>query len=170
MILAGVIEYRLRPVDGRDSLALYELHRDTMRIYIEEVFGGWDEAVQLAFHEQWMNRQRAQVIEVDGRLVRVVDTEWRDGELYLARIEVSPALQNLGLGDAIITGLIQLAARRSLPVGLDVFEVNPARHLYERLGFTPPSSAERDIGAAGASAQACAGDAEVDGLMCARRS
>jgi hypothetical protein len=72
-----------------------ELHRDTIRTYIEEVFGGWDEAVQLAFHEQWMNRQRAQVIEVDGRLVGVVDTEWRDGELYLARIEVSPELQNL---------------------------------------------------------------------------
>ena len=80
-------EYRLRPVDGRDSLALYELHRDTMRTYIDEVFGDWDEAVQLAFHEQWMNRQQAQVIGVDGRLVGVV-------------------LQNRGLGGAIITGLI----------------------------------------------------------------
>jgi ribosomal protein S18 acetylase RimI-like enzyme len=145
MILAGVIEYRLRPVDERDSLALYELHRDTMRTYIEEVFGDWDEAVQLAFHEQWMNRQRAQVIEVDGRLVGVVDTEWRDDELYLARIEVSPELQNLGLGGAIITGLIQLAARRSLPVGLDVFEVNPARHLYERLGFHTTGLSEAKV-------------------------
>lgn len=75
MMLVGVIEYRLRPVEGSDSVALYDLHRGTMRTYVEDV---WDEDVQLTFHERWMSRQWAQVIEVNGRLVGVVDTEWRD--------------------------------------------------------------------------------------------
>jgi ribosomal protein S18 acetylase RimI-like enzyme len=134
--LAGVIDYQLRPVEADDSAALYELHRATMRTYIEDVYGTWNEDVQKAFHEAWMARRRdTQVIEVSGLLVGVVDVEWREDDLYLARIEVSPKLQNLGLGAAIIQGLIESGARRERALSLDVFGVNPARRLYERLGF-----------------------------------
>jgi GrpB-like predicted nucleotidyltransferase (UPF0157 family) len=40
------------------------------------------------------------------------------------------------LGTAIICGAMTEAALRGLPVALQVFKGNPARHLYERLGFT----------------------------------
>ena len=107
-----------------------------MRTYVEDVYGTWNEDVQKAFHEAWMaHRRDTQVIEVSGLLVGVVDIEWREDDLYLARIEVSPELQNLGLGAAIIEGLIDLGARRERALTLDVFGVNPARRLYERLGF-----------------------------------
>ena len=135
VMLAGVIDYRLRPVEAGDSAALYDLHRATMRTYIEEVYGTWNEDVQKAFHEAWMEHERAQVIEVSGRLVGVVDIEWREDDLYLSRIELSPELQNLGLGAAIIEALIDLGASRECALALDVFDVNPARRLYERLGF-----------------------------------
>ena len=36
--------------------------------------------------------------EVRGHLVDVVDIEWQEDDLHLARIEPSPKLQNLGLG------------------------------------------------------------------------
>jgi len=107
-----------------------------MRTYVEDVYGTWNEDVQKAFHEAWMEHRRdTQVIEVSGLLVGVVDVEWSEDDLYLARIEVSPELQNLGLGAAIIEGLIDLGARRERALTLDVFGVNPARRLYERLGF-----------------------------------
>lgn len=134
--LAGVIDYQLRPVEADDSAALYELHRATMRTYIEDAYGTWNEDLQKAFHEAWMaHRRDTQVIEVSGLLVGVVDVEWREDDLYLARIEVSPELQNLGLGAAIIQGLIESGARGERALSLDVFGVNPARRLYERLGF-----------------------------------
>jgi GNAT superfamily N-acetyltransferase len=81
------------------------------------------------------HKERAQVIEVNGHLVGVVDIEWRQDDLHLARIEVSPKMQNLGLGAEIIEGLIDLGASRERALALDVFDVNPARRLYERLGF-----------------------------------
>jgi ribosomal protein S18 acetylase RimI-like enzyme len=139
----GVIDYQLRSVEADDSGLLYDLHRATMRTYVEDVYGPWNEDVQRVFHAAWMDHQRdTQAIEVDGRLVGVVDVEWREDELYLARIEVSPELQNLGLGAAIIQGLIDSGALRACALSLDVFDVNPARHLYERLGF-------REIGVTG---------------------
>jgi len=93
-----VIDYQLRPVEPSDSAALYNLHRATMGTYIEDVYGTWNEDVQQAFHEAWMQHKRAQVVEVSGHLVGVVDIEWREDDLHLARIEISPKLQNLGLG------------------------------------------------------------------------
>jgi GNAT superfamily N-acetyltransferase len=54
-------------------------------------------------------------------------------------------LQNLGLGAEIIEGLIDLAASRERAVALDVFDVNPARHLYERLGFEPIGVSGRKV-------------------------
>jgi GNAT superfamily N-acetyltransferase len=140
-----VIDFQLRPVDVSDSDALYILHRATMGTYIEDVYGTWDEDVQQGFHEAWMQHERAQVVEVSGDLVGVVDIEWREDDLYLARIEIRPMLQNLGLGAGSIEGLFDLAASRERAVALDVFDVNPARHLYERLGFEPIGVSGRKI-------------------------
>jgi len=116
-----------------------------MGTYIEDVYGTWNEDVQQAFHEAWMQHKRAQVVEVSGHLVGVVDIEWREDDLHLARIEISPKLQNLGLGAEIIEGLIDLAASRERALALDVFDVNPARHLYERLGFEPTGVSGRKV-------------------------
>jgi hypothetical protein len=91
VILAGGIDYRLRAVEACDSPALYDLHRATMRTYVEEVYGTWDEDVQKACHEAWMEHRRAQVIEVSGRLAGVVDIKWREDDLYLSRNGPRPA-------------------------------------------------------------------------------
>ena len=116
-----------------------------MGTYIEDVYGTWNEDVEQAFHEAWMQDKRAQVVEVSGHLVGVVDIEWREDDLHLTRIEISSKMQNLGLGAEIIEGLIDLAASRERAVALDVFDVNPARHLYERLGFKPIGVSGRTV-------------------------
>ena len=116
-----------------------------MGIYIEDVYGTWIEDVQQGFHEAWMPHKYAQVVEVSGHLVGVVDIEWREDDLHLARIEISPKLQNLGLGADIIEGLFDLGTSRERAVALDVFDVNPARHLYERLGFEPVGVSGRKV-------------------------
>ena len=82
---------------------------------------------------------------MSGHLVGVVDIEWRDDDLYLAHLEISPKLQNLGLGAEIIEGLIDVAASRERAVALDVVDVNPARHLYEHLGFEPIGGSGRKV-------------------------
>ena len=46
-----------------------------------------------------------------------------------------PEYQGRGTGTAIILDLIAQARALQLPVTLHVLDVNPARSLYERLGF-----------------------------------
>ena len=68
----------------------------------------------------------------------------RIGRLYVARqaseihvidITLLPGARGRGVGTAILRALQAEAASRSVPLRLHVTEVNPARRLYERLGF-----------------------------------
>ena len=56
-------------------------------------------------------------------------------EVFLRFIEVLPEYQNQGVGTALIKSILDEAHPTGQPVGLQVLKVNPARSLYERLGF-----------------------------------
>jgi len=55
--------------------------------------------------------------------------------LYLAQIFIDAAFQRRGIGTEVIQGLIDQATQAGQPVTLGVIKTNPARHLYQRLGF-----------------------------------
>ncbi|HTE42756.1 MAG TPA: GNAT family N-acetyltransferase [Steroidobacteraceae bacterium] len=58
------------------------------------------------------------------------ETEWK-----VIQIQLMPRLQGKGIGEQILRELIEQAGARSLPVTLSVLKANPAKRLYERLGF-----------------------------------
>jgi ribosomal protein S18 acetylase RimI-like enzyme len=59
----------------------------------------------------------------------------QDHALYLEQIFIDAASQRRGIGTATIRGLIDRATRSGQPITLGVVKTNPARRLYERLGF-----------------------------------
>lgn len=60
----------------------------------------------------------------------------RDGAAWqLIQIQLAPELQGRGLGQRLIEGVLAEARKAGAPVELDVLKINPARRLYERLGF-----------------------------------
>lgn len=135
----------LRPAEVADSSKLYALHKATMRQYVEAVYGPWDDEVQFARHEEWLQRSHPQVIQCGAEPVGVIDWVWRDHDLYLGRIEIRPDLQGSGIGTRVLRHLAAKAARNSKPLVLEVIDVNPARRLYERLGFEPFKTVGRKI-------------------------
>jgi ribosomal protein S18 acetylase RimI-like enzyme len=68
-------------------------------------------------------------------VVGVVDFALTDDHAELARISIHPDHQDSGLGTAALTSLLERADEQDVPVQLEVFDTNPARRLYERLGF-----------------------------------
>jgi len=50
-------------------------------------------------------------------------------------IQIMPAYQRQGVGTTVIRDILAKASRKGLPTTLWVMKVNPARELYERLGF-----------------------------------
>ena len=61
-----------------------------------------------------------------------------DGETPELTIAVVPSRRGRGLGDQLLTALLDQAREDGFPaISLSVEKDNPALHLYERLGFQP---------------------------------
>ncbi|AKM02648.1 MULTISPECIES: GNAT family N-acetyltransferase [Burkholderia cepacia complex] len=64
------------------------------------------------------------------------------GEWHVHQIQILPARQGQGIGEAVLRELLSDAACANVPVSLSVLHGNPARRLYERLGFRIESETE----------------------------
>lgn len=138
------VSAELRPATAEDDSFLRKVFASTRA----EVLGlaAWDVAQQQTFLEMQYQAQRRsyrgqfpgadyciiQCNAVDaGRLI--VDRSAQ--ALHLVDISLLPEHRNAGLGTALIRDLQVEAARTGSPVVLHVDKANPARRLYERLGF-----------------------------------
>ena len=61
----------------------------------------------------------------------------RPDEIHIVDIALLPAFRRLGIGSRLLAGLLAEARDAGLPVRIHVEAKNPARNLYQRLGFVP---------------------------------
>lgn len=125
----------LRPATRGDYDFLWWLHRVTMRPYVEATWG-WDEAWQSHYFQQHFDPASRDIIEADGVTVGCISAERHEERIFLAVIEIAPDYQNRGIATTLIRALLDEGDRTALPVELSVLKANPARRLYERLGFS----------------------------------
>lgn len=77
----------------------------------------------------------AEVVLDSGKPVGLLKVA-RDGTGWeLVQIQLSPAVQRAGVGSQLIRGVIAEARAAGASLRLSVLKANPARALYERLGF-----------------------------------
>jgi ribosomal protein S18 acetylase RimI-like enzyme len=94
-----------------------------------------DMSAQIAgLRERWDVRE-VQIITCDGADIGWMQSSIQNDSLYLDQIFIDASFQRRGIGSGIIGGLIEKAAQAGRPVTLSVVKTNPARLLYERLGF-----------------------------------
>jgi ribosomal protein S18 acetylase RimI-like enzyme len=125
----------LRPASEGDISFLYDLHVATMKSYIDQTWG-WDDAFQDSLFKKNYVPAEFQVITFDGADIGMLSIEEREAEIFLRTIKIHPNYQNKGIGTAIISKMIAEGTLRMKPVGLRVLKVNPAKKLYDRLGFS----------------------------------
>jgi ribosomal protein S18 acetylase RimI-like enzyme len=102
-----------------------------MREYIEKTFD-WDLEVQRGFITGAAEAEVGKILlidEEDAGYWNVVESE---EEVFLHLVVLLPEFRNRGIGTKLITDLLRDSIK---PVRLQVLKVNPARELYERLGF-----------------------------------
>ena len=75
------------------------------------------------------------VIEVNGKKAGRFYIDYWDNEIRVVDIALLPEFRQSGIGSHLLEYLFQEALTRKLPVTIHVEHQNPARHLYERLGF-----------------------------------
>lgn len=121
-----------RPATPGDRAFRWRLLVDTMRPHIEATWG-WDEADQRRRFDAAGALTDRHVLELQGEAIGLLHVEFDARPVRLLNLQIAPAHQRQGHGAAVITAVIGRAG--VAPVGLQVLKANPARRLYERLGF-----------------------------------
>jgi ribosomal protein S18 acetylase RimI-like enzyme len=134
----------LRPIgaDDRDFLlGLYATSRadelapvpwsdDEKAAFVEQQF----EAQARSYHDAYPDGDFL-VVLVDGEPAGRLYLGRRPGELRVVDVLLLPAHRGRGLGTALLEAVIRVADRDGVGVTLHVEPWNPAKRLYERLGF-----------------------------------
>ena len=172
---------RLRPAAAGDEPFLFALYAGTRQA--EVAAWGWDTALRDAFLRQQFAAQqqgyRAEfptaahwIVEAAGRPVGRLLLHTGADEIRVVDIALLPAAQGQGLGTRLLRGVLAAGAHRGRPVRLHVRVGNPARRLYERLGFVARADNGLDVlmewepptGGAPLEGELSRDDAELDAL------
>lgn len=136
----------LRPVADDDRAFLVELYASVREPELAHV--PWDESTRRAFVEQQFAAQDAHYRgNYPGATLDVVELEGeRAGRLYVHRgphdirimdIALLPPFRGRGIATALLRALVDEAETGRRKLSIHVEANNPARTLYERLGFRP---------------------------------
>lgn len=75
------------------------------------------------------------IVEVDTQPAGRLFVDIGPREVRIVDITLTPSFRGQGLGEFLLAGVIAQSQRLALPVTIHVEHTNPARRLYERLGF-----------------------------------
>jgi ribosomal protein S18 acetylase RimI-like enzyme len=117
-----------------DREFLWRLHRETMRVYVDRTWG-WNDDWQRKRFDENFDAAPLTMIEYGTLTIGYICLHRPGHEIFLASIEIAPEFQNQGIGTRLIRDVLDESDRLRLAVRLSVLKVNPARRLYERLGF-----------------------------------
>ncbi len=134
----------LRPAQPDDDDFLFDLYAGTRRAEMQA--WGLDEAMLDQMIRMQFNGQkatyRAQFPQAEHRIIvhkaepvgRIL-IDRAGPEIVLVDVALIPAVRGRGIGTGLLKALLAEAAEGGRPVRLKVLLTNPARRLYERLGF-----------------------------------
>jgi ribosomal protein S18 acetylase RimI-like enzyme len=140
------VAHRLRPARAEDRDFLLRVYASTRE---EELRGvDWSDEEKAAFVAMQFEAQDSyyrehydpatfDVIEADGEPAgRFYVARWED-EIRIVDIALLPEHRGRGIGTALLRALLDEAAEAGKRLSIHVELNNPARRLYERLGFAP---------------------------------
>jgi GNAT superfamily N-acetyltransferase len=87
-----------------------------------------------SFRRQW-RVDEVRIITLGGTDIGWLQSRTQDSTLFLAQLFVEAPLQRRGIGTAIMHRLFDEATRAGQAMTLGVVKINPAKRLYDRLGF-----------------------------------
>jgi ribosomal protein S18 acetylase RimI-like enzyme len=134
----------LRPVASSDRDLLLQVYASTREEELQLVDWSADQKAafvrmqfeaQDAYYREHYHPATFDVVEVDGEPVgRLYVARWED-EIRIIDVALLPEHRGRGIGTSLIRALLDEAAASGKRLSIHVETHNPARRLYERLGF-----------------------------------
>ena len=123
----------LRPAAEADIPFLVELRRQTMSDH--QLASGVVPSEEERMRRVLAQFDCAQVILQADKPVGLLKVR-REGRTWeLVQVQLLPSLQGKGVGTKLLQSLVQEAREAGAGLKLNVLKANPARRLYERIGF-----------------------------------
>ena len=132
------MQYNFRECTIDDFDFLFNLKKDNFKWYVDKIWG-WEDNNQKQRLMQDLNEHLAhkRIIIVNGKPVGVYAIHITDdGDLFINEISILKQYQNKGLGRKILENQLGENQKKGIRTILQVFKENPAKKLYESLGFT----------------------------------
>jgi GNAT superfamily N-acetyltransferase len=136
------MQVTLRPAVASDRAFVEAIYFETQRWIIERLFGWRGDEVERAKFDETYSERESKIVVLDG-----ADVGWlsvrRDADgIDIDAIYLLPAAQNRGIGTTLVRDVIEEAGACGLPLTVSTAKINPARNLYERLGFVVTHESE----------------------------
>ena len=128
------IDLSSRSASKADYNFLWNLHVATMKEYVDKTWGWVDDFQEAKFRKNF-DPTLLEIIQSEETPIGYISVERRPDLILLISIEITPSFQRQGIGTRLIRGLLVEGHEKNHAVQLYVLKVNPARKLYERLGF-----------------------------------
>jgi ribosomal protein S18 acetylase RimI-like enzyme len=141
----------VRPCGPDDEAFLVSVFASTRPVELAALAGVPEFQATFATSQSGFQEQSYRAVHPDGSFDVVLVDGVPAGRLYVDRsgeeirvvdIALLGEFRGAGIGSRLIQGLLDEAAARGVPVGLEVDVSNPARALYDRLGFVVIASTE----------------------------
>ncbi|MBW7476073.1 GNAT family N-acetyltransferase [Paenibacillus oenotherae] len=137
-----MLEYRKAALE--DEAFLFELYVETRR----EEWGalGWSESELLAFLQMQFDMQMrsyamqyphidSQIVYMDELKIGRILISHTEQAVHLIDLTLTERYRRRGIGTELVQNVLKLGEQSGKPVRLHVLQHNPAKGLYERLGF-----------------------------------
>lgn len=137
----------LRPVTGGDDELLFTIYAATRTAEMARLTG-WSEGqkeqflrMQFLAQHTWYRQNYPGagfwIIQSNGEPVGrlYLDTQFQPGDMRIIDIALLPAWRNQGIGSRILRDITAFAGSRNKSVSIHVESFNPAKKLYQKLGF-----------------------------------
>ena len=130
------INYILRKCHYVDTNFIFDLKVLCLKWYIEKIYT-WDDKIQKekTLNELHKNLQNMRIIIADNKDIGVTTFEETEDYFRVGLIMIHPDYQRKGIGTDIISKYIKTAKENNKRIIIKTYRENPARNLYERLGF-----------------------------------
>ena len=132
------MKYGFKRFEEKEFDYLYQTKKECFKWYVEKVFGEWNEEIQIEFFRDEMTRRpdAVNVITYQGETIGLF-TNYVDNEnkSFIELFYIDKKYRGKGIGTEILKEQLEEDKINLRDTILRVFKDNPARFLYQKVGF-----------------------------------